>query len=136
MAERAGFEEVQHTADWALRVWAPSLEALFVQAALGMKALAGMQLANGPRRTKHFACTGLDPESLLVALLSELVYYAEQEQLGFDRLDIWIDGEQLDAELEGAPVTAASKTIKAVTYHDLQIRETGTGFEVTIVFDV
>ncbi len=136
MAETAGFEEIPHTADWALRVWAPSLEALFVQAALGINALAGTQLADGPRLAKHFSCTGMDAESLLVALLSELVYYAEQEQLGFDRLDIRIDGERLEAEMEGASVTAASKTIKAVTYHDLQIRETVAGYEVTIVFDV
>ena len=136
MANTAGYEEIQHTADWALRVWAPSLEALFVQSALGMNALAGMQLADGPRLAKHFSCAGMDTESLLVALLSELVYYAEQERLGFDNLEIRIEGDRLEAKIEGSPVAAASKTIKAVTYHDMKIRETECGYEVTIVFDV
>ena len=36
----AGHEEVQHTADVAIRVWAPTLACLFVEAALGMNAIA------------------------------------------------------------------------------------------------
>jgi len=35
------YVEVEHTADWALRVWAPTLEELFVDAARGMYELAG-----------------------------------------------------------------------------------------------
>jgi len=31
----SGFEEIRHTADWALRVWAPDLSTLFTQAAQG-----------------------------------------------------------------------------------------------------
>ena len=40
----AGFEEIEHTADWALKVWAPDLPALFEQAALGMDSLSGVKL--------------------------------------------------------------------------------------------
>ena len=36
-----GFEEITHTADWALRVWADDLEGLFAEAARGMYALSG-----------------------------------------------------------------------------------------------
>jgi SHS2 domain-containing protein len=38
--------------------------------------------------------------------------------------------------VEGAPIQTQSKEIKAVTYHNLEIRETSRGLEVSIVFDV
>ena len=31
-----GFEEIRHTADWALRVWASNLSELLTEAARGM----------------------------------------------------------------------------------------------------
>jgi SHS2 domain-containing protein len=40
------------------------------------------------------------------------------------------------AEVEGAPVAAIARDIKAVTYHNLVVRETERGLEATIVFDV
>jgi SHS2 domain-containing protein len=43
---------------------------------------------------------------------------------------------QLLATIGLQPVEERWKEIKAVTYHDLEVRETNEGFEVTIVFDV
>jgi len=130
------FEEIQHTADWALRVRAADLPGLFVEAARGMNALTGVQLAEGPRAQRTFEAAAPDAEGLLVSFLSELVYMAEQERLAFDRFEIKVEGQTLRVELEGAPIVSMNKTIKAVTYHNLQIRQSGRGFEVEIVFDV
>jgi SHS2 domain-containing protein len=38
--------------------------------------------------------------------------------------------------MDGAALVSMSKAIKAVTYHNLQIRKTERGVEVEIVFDV
>ena len=38
--------------------------------------------------------------------------------------------------MEGGAVRSMEKEIKAVTFHNLEIRETGRGLEVEIVFDV
>ena len=65
-----GFEEISHTADWALRVWADDLEGLFAEAARGMNALSGAQLAEGPKVKRTFEAEAPDAESLLVAFLS------------------------------------------------------------------
>ena len=65
-----GFEEKAHTADWALRVWADDLEGLFAEAARGMYALSGAQLAEGPQVKRSFAAQSADAESLPVAFLS------------------------------------------------------------------
>ena len=130
------YEEIPHTADWSLRVWADDLPGLLAESARGMNWLSGAELAKVPRVKKTFETEGPDGESLLVAFLSELVYYAEQGNLGFDDFVIQIKNGRLKAELRGAPLKSLSKAIKAVTWHNLKIKETARGLEVEIVFDV
>jgi len=131
-----GFEEISHTADWSIRVWADDLAGLLVESARGMNWLAGAELADQPRVKQSFEAEGPDGESMLVAFLSELVYYAEQQNLGFDDFAIETKNDRLKAEIEGAPLKSLSKAIKAVTWHNLKIKETERGLEVEIVFDV
>jgi len=131
-----GFEELTHTADWAMRVWAPTLEELFVQAAKGMNALSGARLVRGRRVKRTFTAESADEESLLVIFLSELIYLAEQENLGFTKFAMRISKSRIGVKMEGAPLESLNKAIKAVTYHNLNIRQTAQGCEVEIVFDV
>lgn len=136
----SGFLELPHTADWAVRVWAADLPALFAAGANAMNALAGVRLTEGPRVSRPFEAEAPDAESLLVAFLSELVYAAEQDNLAFDRFDIETEQHvglyRIHARLEGAPIEAIEKPIKAVTYHNLEIISVEEGLEVEIVFDV
>ena len=131
-----GFEEIPHTADWALRAWADDLAGLLAESARGMYWLADAKFVDQPRIKRSFETEGIDGESLLVAFLSELVYYAEQEYAGFDNFEISIENDKLKVEMEGAPLKSLSKAIKAVTWHKLEIQETARGLEVEIVFDV
>jgi SHS2 domain-containing protein len=132
----AGYREVEHTADWQLEVWAPDLSLLFEQAALGMYALSGTQLAPEPRLERKIVLQDRDREGLLVAFLSELLYLGESRGMGFDEFELRISGERLSARVRGARIEFQSKEIKAVTYHNLKIREATRGLEVSIVFDV
>jgi len=131
-----GYEEIPHTADWSIRVWADDLAGLLAEAARGMYWLAKAEFVAHPRIKRSFEVEGIDGESLLVAFLSELVYYAEQEYAGFDNFEISIKNDRLKVEMEGAPLKSLSKVIKAVTWHKLEIKETARGLEVEIVFDV
>jgi len=132
-----GFEEIPHTADWSVRVWAQDLPSLLAESARAMNALAGTVTDPGPRVERAFASEGPDIESLLVAFLSELVYYQEQDHgLAFDTFDIGMSDRQISVTMEGSQITSVDKAIKAVTYHNLKIEETSRGYEVVIVFDV
>jgi len=131
-----GFEEIPHTADWSIRVWADDLPGLLVESARGMYWLAGVKLVDRPRIKRRYETKGTEGETLLVAFLSELVYYAEQEYAGFDDFVITIKNDRLKVEMEGAPLKSLDKAIKAVTWHNLKINETARGLEVEIVFDV
>jgi SHS2 domain-containing protein len=136
MTAPAGYCEREHTADWALEVWAPDLAGLLEQAARGMYALAGARLTTGERQSRQLTLAAADAESLLVKFLGELLYLGEAEGLGFEAFRLTLDGLRLQADLSGAPLAALSKEIKAVTYHNLAVRQTERGLEACIVFDV
>ena len=131
-----GFEEIPHTADWSVRIWAPDLPSLFKEAARAMNSLSGTMIGGGPRVTRMFETEAADPESLLVGFLSELIYYQEQEALAFDAFDLRVAAQWLKVEMAGAQMASSEKAIKAVTYHNLRIEKTDQGVETTIVFDV
>ena len=99
--QQAGYREVEHTADWELEVWALDLEGLLEQSARGMYDLAGMRLQPVPRLERSLALIADDPENLLVKFLSELLYFTEQEQIGFDEYQISLEGFSLHAEPGG-----------------------------------
>ena len=131
-----GFEEIPHTADWSAHIWAEDLPSLFKEAAWAMNSLSGTVIGAGPRLKRTFETKGPDAESLLVAFLSELLYYQEHENFVFDQFDLKVAAQWLKVEMEGAPIVSSEKAIKAVTYHNLKIERTQRGFETTIVFDV
>jgi SHS2 domain-containing protein len=136
MQPAAGYQERAHTADWALTVWAPDLSGLLQQSARGMYALMHARLQAQPREAYRFEMAAPDRETLLVTFLSELLYFTQRDDVGFDRFDLTYEGERLTAEVEGAPLESIAKEIKAITYHDLAVRATERGLEATIVFDV
>jgi len=131
-----GFREREHTADWELEAWAPDFPSLLEQAALGLYALSGVRLHPGERRVRRFMVSAPDQETLLVRFLNELLYYGEQENLGFDQLKLNLSDMSLTVEAQGGVIAHRDKLVKAVTYHNLAVRRTEQGLEVNIVFDV
>ncbi len=131
-----GFREIEHTADWELEVWGADREALFVQAAFGMLSLLGLRLEDAPRERRSFELEAPDLETLLVDFLNELLFLADSEGFGPDRLDLSFRNGRLAVALEGAQIAKRSKEIKATTFSKLGIRRTERGLETRIVFDV
>lgn len=134
----AGFEEIEHTADWALRVRGRDLKELLLNAARGMVALMIDRPADLPVGVEQvIELESIDAESLLVDWLSELAYRAETEMLVFHRFDLHhVTPTTLRATVRGGRAPHLKKHIKAVTYHNLEIVETPGGLETTVVFDV
>jgi SHS2 domain-containing protein len=135
------YEELPHTADWSLRVWASDLESLFIEAAKGMNFLTGVELAKSPRIRRAFSASASDVETLLVKFLSELIFLAEHNLLAFDEFSISLCHYEkgpfnLQVKLQGAKIKSMSKAIKAVTFHNMKIMQINRGFEGVIVFDV
>ncbi|MGE5256018.1 MAG: archease, partial [Hyphomicrobiales bacterium] len=114
------------------------LAELFVNAALGMNSL--MRAADEdsePALAKLISLEAIDAENLLVAWLSELAFWAETELLVFSQFEFSrITPTGLSALARGNRLDALDKHVKAVTFHNLEIRSAPDGLSTTIVFDV
>jgi SHS2 domain-containing protein len=133
-----GFEEVEHTADKALRIFGTNLTELFLSGAAGLTHLMAAEISEiSTEIEKSIELEAIDAESLLVEWLSELAYWAESEMLIFKKFRIKkATATHLQAKLFGGKTSMLEKHIKAVTYHNLKIIRTSKGLEATIVFDV
>ena len=132
------FEEVEHTADKALRVFGTNLTELFLNAAEGMTQLMVADVSKiSTEIEKSIELNAIDTEGLLVEWLSELAYWAESDMLVFIKFRIQkASATHLQAKIFGGKTSMLEKHIKAVTYHNLKIIRTSQGLEATIVFDV
>jgi len=132
------FEEIEHTADRALRIYGRNFEELLRNAARGLNSLMGVDEEPGAApKTKSIILDAEDAEGLLVEWLSELAFWAESEMLVFSKFDLHeVSPTQVKADVAVIQVTKLERHIKAVTYHNLEIVKTDTGLAATVVFDV
>ncbi len=136
--DQFAFEEIEHTADRALRIYGSNLAELLLNAARGMNSLmVTKHRPSSDLQEKFVEIEAMDSESLLVDWLSELAYWAEMEMLIFQEFEIEsVSPIHLKARLYGTRITQLEKHIKAVTYHNLDIVQTKKGLIATVVFDV
>lgn len=132
------FEIVDHTADWALRVYGADMANLLANAALGMASLLVEDVQDLPISfERQLEMDAYDAETLLVDWLTELAYWAEEEQLVFRKFVMHeVTDTHLKATVLGGRAIELVKHIKAVTYHLMEITTTESGLVVTVVFDV
>lgn len=131
-----GYEEVEHTADIALRVWGEDFQALLTQAAKGLYALMGIIPASSSCKETSFSILQAPPETILVDFLTELLYLAEEAGLILDNFSYDEGINMLAISAVGYKIFTQERFIKAVTFHNLTIEGTSAGFETTITFDV
>ncbi len=137
------FEQVEHTADYAIVARGSDLSELIQNAGRGMISLMVEAEAVAATRQVEFTAEADSPERLLLECLRELLYLQEDEGLvPVQFAVVQLSEDELQAEC-AASVTPLDEArphllvgIKAVTYHDLHIAATSEGLEVQIVFDV
>ena len=136
-APKPRFEQVEHTADLALRIYGRTLRELFSTAAYAMFS----QIADlGPVALavhREVAVEGIDYESLLVNWLNELLYLQETRGEVYTTFEIkQLTRRHLRATVGGARTENIHTLIKAATYHELSIIRTRGWYASTIVLDV
>jgi protein archease len=120
------FEVLEHPADIGFRAYGDTLPALFVHSALAMLSIAGDLSFVEPREGFSVSAAGADRESLMVAWLSEVLYWYDGKRVAFrdfrvlDLSDSGINaigiGEPRDPLRHPAHVI-----VKAVTWHQLKL---------------
>ena len=133
--------EIEHTADLGLEVEAPTLAVLFERAGLAMLGLMLDVGAVEARERIALACEAEDRETLLHDWLHALLIQLEVDGLALSEIGVeaasacvvrgWGAGERLD------PLRHRVYTeIKGVSYHELAVRETPTGWWARFILDV
>ncbi len=137
----ASWESIDHTGDVGLDLRAPTLPELFATAARAMYAFCLEPDRIGRGRDDRLELEAESLEDLFFEWLREVharlvadrVVYAAFE---FDRLD----PTRLAATLHGEPFDPARHgaftELKAVTRHDLSVREIPGGWAARVIFDV
>ena len=130
------FEELEHTADWEIRVWGRDFADLLAQAGAAMFTLQAVDMMATPQIWREIQVEAPDREALLVMWLGELLYHSETREESYTRfvLDTVTD-TTLQARVGGIPGLGEKAHIKAVTYHGLSVQETSNGWVAKVVFD-
>lgn len=131
------FEVIQHTADIRIRVEAATLEELFEDALRGlMEFMAGGAVA-GESANDDIVVEAPDTTALLVDFLNEALTRAHLRRALFSGVTFSELAEtHLRATLHAAAVELA-EDVKAVTYHEADVRRTADGRWTTmLVLDV
>ena len=141
MSDQCAFcsEELAHTADIGLRMWAPDGATLFAGAARAMFGLIYETLAAPPTEEGHqVSLVASDPETLLIDWLNELLFLFEVDGLAYTEalMDRW-EPTQMAATVRGQrPTEPPIVHIKAATYHQIRVRPVADGWEAQVFFDI
>jgi SHS2 domain-containing protein len=139
--ERAPYELLDHTADVGVLAHGDTLAEAFAHAAEGTYSV--MVNLNGVREVEErsLAVEAHDWPSLLVAWLSELLYYTDVESLLFRRFEIAeMEPYRLRATVHGEAIDRQRHElgagVKAITYHMLEVGEDQDGYRVRVLLDI
>lgn len=135
------YKMIDHTGDAGAFIWGESMEDIFANAAIAMTDMLIDRGAVQPNISREIELDGEDQEDLLVRWLSELNYMVsaegeiytdfEIEHITETHLCASVTGDEIDPEKH-----RIKTEIKAVTYHQLYIKETEDGYEARVIFDL
>ena len=143
------FEILPHTADIKIRAYGKTKKELFRNALIGMFQVIHPIAPECSVKNDRVVCSALperheieltasDEESLLVDFLSEALYLSDVYNQAY--LDVIVHectDRNISATLCGVNVTGFEVVeIKAVTYHELEIKQHNDVWQVDIVFDI
>ena len=135
------YEYFEHTADVGLRLRAPDLDGLFVDAARGLFALMVENLETvQPRRRVSFRLRGSNHEELLFDWIHELIVAFDTRHLLFSAFDVHVDSDGLDAQAWGEPFYPERHRLgseaKAVPYHGLKLERLENEYVGELILDI
>jgi SHS2 domain-containing protein len=141
------FQVLPHTADLRLKVLGRTKKELFRNAVIGMFQSAYPRADKCWRLKNRLICAALpqkhkikiksnDIGSLLVDFLSEALYFSDiKNEAYLDAKINKLSDTFLEAEIRGVKITGFKIELKAVTYHELNIKK-NKYWETIIIFDI
>jgi len=135
------YEYIEHTGDLGFKVYGQTREALFVHAARALFDVLVSPETIEEKEERDVTVEAGALDELMVSWLGELLYLFDTQGLllkGFEiktltenRLEAFVRGEPMDLQRH-----EIKTTIKAVTYHQLYVREEDGAWEAQVILDL
>jgi len=135
------FREIEHTADYAVLIRGRDLRDLLQTAGDGFLALLSDEDRPPPGRWVECQVQADDPAALVMRSVRELLRFVESGDVPVAVETLQVSDQPPRARLRVglAPLEVARRhlhrNIKAVTYHDLEIRRDREGLSLVLTFD-
>lgn len=144
------FEILDHTADLRIKVFGSSAEELFENALYAMASIQKPSVLGqsrvgkiiskikGKGILKELEIESMDYNTLLIDFLNEVLTQSDSENAVFYSVNFKEFSEnKIKAIISGVRVSDFDEDIKAVTYHEVEIKEIEPGkWESLLVFDI
>lgn len=134
-----GYEILEHTADVGLRARAPDITSLFEQATRGLCEIAGIW-QDGSGTPVEIDVEARDRNGLIVDWLNDVLYVHDAGNVAVCSVEVDEASEnRARGRITVRPLGEGADTaiqVKAVTYHQLEVRQTSTGWSATVFLDI
>ena len=135
------YETFDHTADVGIRVAAPDLPGLFVEAARGLLSLLVDDVGTvEPKLELSIRLEETDLAYLLFDWLRELLYLYDARHLLIGACEVSIEAGVLLAKIRGETYDptrhSLAHEVKAITSHGLFVRQEVDGFKAEYIVDI
>ena len=131
------YEILHHTADVRIRVAASTLDELFADALRGLMAVMHGEVNVDDEHFEAVALDSVDVTALLVDFLNEVLVHAAVKRRSYTSVSFdSLSETHLEATLASVPAERFDEDVKAVTYHEAEVRRDGDGWTTMLVLDI
>jgi SHS2 domain-containing protein len=131
---------LDHTADRRMKVTGTDLESLFQQGVKGLRQLliTETQQSPGEGLERQVEISAPDTTVLLIDFLSEVLTYTHIDKAIYKEVYFdYLNSDTLKARIHGRRVNGFAEEIKAVTYHEAEVKQSKEGgWESMVIFDI
>jgi SHS2 domain-containing protein len=134
------YEFLEHTADAKFKAYGETIEEAFSNAALATFSILIEPGEVKPAIEKKISLDGKKLVSLLYDFLEELLFFLDVDGFILNSVksieikdDLSLECSVLGDNYKGYDV---SGNVKSVTYNDMEIKKTNSGYELTVVVDL
>lgn len=131
------YKILEHTADLKIQAQGKDLSEVFAEILKGMFENCQPEFDESSSLVKRRVQVKAENlESLLVNFLSEVVYLSDANNEAYFSADLAIEDNEVKGEIQGKKIKRFQTEIKAVTWHDLEIKKVGDRWQAIVLFDV
>jgi len=132
------FEILPHRADLKIRAFGKDKKELFLNMLLGMTKNQRPEIKNKKKIKRKIKIKSVDLSTLLVDFLNEVLYLSQvNKEVYLDFKFEKFKDKELEGKLIGQRISKFGEDIKAVTFHNLEVKQIeNKNWEGTVLFDI